>query len=308
MPLLRTKLRLVVQDEEGRPVSGASVDVRVRGTGAAAAVYQEEDPNSGVIVPGGNPLTTDQYGRVPGWLSRGPYYAVVSKSGLPSYTDYFESNPATDGGIDGAWIQTDAVGIRSIDDPAIPLGIVWQWWRPTSTFPVPAGSVFCDGRTLQASEHDFGTGGAITIPDLRNRFILGADAAEGDGVAAADGEARTDGPGIGGAGGRQLETAGFLLPGHRHVFMNPIAINSGKLLIVNPTDPQMDWAGSSVDRYDVGAGVTAIDMGGGGGAIGMERYGTTTSAQTAETRGTTDSHNNRPAYFGLLMMLKVRRA
>lgn len=58
----------------------------------------------------------------------------------------------------------------------VPLGSVIAWWRPTSTVAIPDGWVPCDGRQLNAGEHSYGSG-SITVPDLRNKFVLGADPA-----------------------------------------------------------------------------------------------------------------------------------
>jgi hypothetical protein len=70
----------------------------------------------------------------------------------------------------------------------VPLGTVITWWRPTQSVAVPDGWVPCDGRSLTASEHSFAVSGSITIPDLRNKFVLGADASV-PGINAIDGYA-----------------------------------------------------------------------------------------------------------------------
>lgn len=55
----------------------------------------------------------------------------------------------------------------------VPLGIVTPWYRPTTSVAVPEGWVICDGSTILSANHGYG-GGSITIPDLRNQFVLGA--------------------------------------------------------------------------------------------------------------------------------------
>jgi hypothetical protein len=66
--------------------------------------------------------------------------------------------------------------ISGLNHNDVPLGTVITWWRPTQSVAVPDGWVPCDGRSLAASEHSFTVSGSVTIPDLRNKFVLGADA------------------------------------------------------------------------------------------------------------------------------------
>lgn len=70
-----------------------------------------------------------------------------------------------------------AIGLGKID-PAVfskitPLGTVIAWFRPTGAVSIPSGWVVADGSTVAEGDHDWGVGG-VTIPDLRNKFILGA--------------------------------------------------------------------------------------------------------------------------------------
>jgi hypothetical protein len=66
--------------------------------------------------------------------------------------------------------------ISGLNHNDVPLGTVISWWRPTQSVAIPDGWVPCDGRSIIASEHSFAVSGSITIPDLRNKFVLGADA------------------------------------------------------------------------------------------------------------------------------------
>jgi hypothetical protein len=83
---------------------------------------------------------------------------------------------------------------------------------------VPQGWALCDGTTYTAGQHDIGGGGAsYTVPDLRNRFVLGADATKaafnGGGLT----NANTDGPGPKGSGGVHARTLTTTeLPAHTH--------------------------------------------------------------------------------------------
>lgn len=95
------------------------------------------------------------------------------------------TNPKlADNAVDPRVIAPAAVGTTELADrsvtsvklaePIRPLGEVIDWWRPTGATPLPDDWVPCDGRTLTAGEHDFAGGGSIQIPDLRNKFVLGA--------------------------------------------------------------------------------------------------------------------------------------
>lgn len=90
----------------------------------------------------------------------------------------------------------------------VPLGTIVPWWRPSDVIDPPAGWVICDGRTLQADDHSYGNTN-YQVPDLRNKFILGADEAKANGAASAaadnlnyadgnnTGQLATNAPGIG---------------------------------------------------------------------------------------------------------------
>ena len=91
----------------------------------------------------------------------------------------------------------------------VPLGAVICWWRPNGTFKIPYGWQPMDGRTLDQTQHSWGAF-SVTLPDARNRFILGAatttpsdtNANGYTGSGRADGSSATgddpaNGPGIG---------------------------------------------------------------------------------------------------------------
>lgn len=86
--VLRTYAKPPVLDQPVlAPAVGASVQVNVRG-GGAATVYAAA--TGGGTLP--NPLTTDSQGRIDGWLEQGSYDLVVSGGGIAApYTQPFEA-------------------------------------------------------------------------------------------------------------------------------------------------------------------------------------------------------------------------
>lgn len=57
----------------------------------------------------------------------------------------------------------------------VPVGTVINWFRPNLSISLPSGWHVADGSTLAEHEHEFGITGSVTLPDLRNRFVLGAE-------------------------------------------------------------------------------------------------------------------------------------
>lgn len=107
---MRTEIPITVLDAQGNPILGATVAVTNRVGGAAAPLYLGE---TGATVVG-NPTVTDAAGRVNAWVDRGSYAAVISAPGLATYTEPFESAPASDGGVDTAWLADLAVTAAKI--------------------------------------------------------------------------------------------------------------------------------------------------------------------------------------------------
>lgn len=75
-------------------------------------------------------------------------------------------------------IAPGAIGLEQIN-PAIferitPLGVVVPWFRPSLSIGVPAGWALADGSTISAGSHGWPGGGNVVLPDLRNKFVLGA--------------------------------------------------------------------------------------------------------------------------------------
>jgi hypothetical protein len=106
------------------------------------------------------------------WLGRGDSFATNIYPGT--------KNSGFEDQTSGARTLYSVVSGLNYND--VPLGTVIQWWRPTASTDagsgagaIPDGWVPCDGRTLTAEQHSYGAL-SIVVPDLRNKFVLGADA------------------------------------------------------------------------------------------------------------------------------------
>lgn len=169
-------------------------------------------------------------------------------------------------------IADQAVGTNQIENQSVtipklapdvlglvPLGSVIPWYRPNNAVDIPTTSgafVLPIGQTLTASQHDFPGGGSIVLPDLRNRFILGA-ATSGTGTGS------TTPPASGDRGGSQthshtISSSGSLITdtggGHRHSHVNSIGewrafdVDSGITpdVIVDPSSYFMGGSGPGI--------------------------------------------------------------
>lgn len=92
-------------------------------------------------------------------------------------------------------IADGAVTFEKLDPGVRPVGEVMAWWRPSTTTPVPVGWAVADGSTI--ADHDFPFSGPITVPNLQNKFILGA-------ATGGTGTGPTTPPAIGQGGGSNL--------------------------------------------------------------------------------------------------------
>jgi len=83
---------------------------------------------------------------------------------------------------------------------------------------IPSDLEYCDGRTLSAGTHDIGGGvSSFTLPELRNRRLLGADPTKGFGVAGDLTDTPGGGPGPGATGGASTGAPGNThMPPHSH--------------------------------------------------------------------------------------------
>lgn len=238
--MARTKIPLVVFRDTGAFAANASVTINNRATGTQATVYSTE---TGAVLP--QPLTCDARGRCPGWVDRGKYTAIISGTGVTSYSEDFDSTPGGDGAIDQAWLANAIVAAQHLVDYAVtqqkiqqdvdPVGEIAMWWRPAASVPLPAKWVECRGQTLVAGQHDFPVAGSVVLPDMRNAFPLGAASATADGTAGVAetvaGAAPSVGkaPGIGGVQGSHARALAHshTINDHTHYVPWPFGENGG---------------------------------------------------------------------------------
>lgn len=78
-----------------------------------------------------------------------------------------------DGAITGPKIANGAISKSKLDGNLIPIGTTISWYRPNGSVPIPTGWEVCDGRAWSSITNGWGVSTG-SIPDLRNKFILGA--------------------------------------------------------------------------------------------------------------------------------------
>lgn len=242
--------RAIYQDTMSQPdatgflkvLPGIQIGVYIGGTYGTvdeqpAQIYQSRLSNAEGPAPesaaagGPNPFVTGASGSVEFWLEAGFYDIRIEDTQVPSRitsrTLQWNAVPAVEDGLPASWLARppgdDGLHFDAFSDAAlrqlVPVGTVVDWWRPNDTVQLPNGWAICKGDSIPADQHDFGTGAAIVLPDLRNKFILGADTARADGLADANAAAAPGIRGVGGAHAVALSVAE--MPVHNHGITEP---------------------------------------------------------------------------------------
>jgi len=99
----------------GLPVSGASVAIKFRSSGLNATWWTQETGGTSSTAA----VTTDTNGRVTAWVDRGAYNCTVSGTGITTYTEAWDSTPASDSSIDSLWLPDNLIVQRMIADNAV---------------------------------------------------------------------------------------------------------------------------------------------------------------------------------------------
>lgn len=215
-----------------------------------------------------------------------------------------------DGSVGTAELAANAVTEPKLDPNVVPIGSVIPWWRPTGATPVPTGWVVANGATV--SDHSFG-GGPITIPDLRNRFVLGA-------ATSGTGTGNTTPPDIGSTGGATnhslshthtlSHTHDVVLPGHTHPFdinhshsygayfkgiaANTITMDATSVMYMLYASPGLDRTIPNVAASDPSSNTATAGA------------GTVTSAAASTSTTSSTTQDIRPQFVGLLYIIKVK--
>lgn len=340
-------------------LEGVQVSVYLRGTTTAVTIYQAATGATQGSTPaagatgGPNPFTTGPTGNVEFWAD-GPaeldvfVHDTVGPSRIADRRFGWNVMPMAAGSLPTTFIAQDggmtlASLAADVKRQLHQIGEVIDWWRPDASVPIPTGFEICDGRQILAGSHDFpGLGGSnINLPDLRNRFVLGADSTKTHGVAAVGGDPVGDAPGIAGSGGsqqHQLTAVQSGVPVHTHTddLAAPIhshgsgTIATSAAVVVSGANQLPFLAGgpSSWVSYPVPTGLASVvagrDSSAGANNVlntqGSHLHAVTGStggaSSTTLTGGVKDStaagaasaHNNTPRYIGLLKLMKVRRS
>jgi hypothetical protein len=255
--------------------------------------------------------------------------------------DAILGHPAT-----GRWPEATGLGgglyreIVLAKDAAVPLGVVFAWFRASDAVALPVGAVVCDGATYTTPDHDFPGLTDVTVPDLRNRFVLGADADKeiGDAGAAAEAAAARDwtgAPGPQGEGGENtVALAERNLPRHTHTGSvtgwSPAVMqwyaqwstyeemkNAGPILdnrdeaIERCGYPGCYWTPEKFQPiYPAAGNFEAVNWGKGvnhsTGQGGWKAGQHTHTISELSPQGGGVAHENRPRYIGLIWLVKVK--
>ena len=275
-----------------------------------------------------------------------------------------DSSNIADGSVQGIDIGAQQIGIGHMTLAALaailPLGTIIPWFRPAANFDAgngaglaPKGWAICDGSVVASVNHDWGTGGNVTIPDLRNRFILGAaTSGTGTGVGTPPSESVNGTASTGGAHTRNMQhthpvpshfhisnphTHGTVahahtVPNHAHPIQGDDAHNHqlrtrGVWVLDGPQAVVSEMMVQAAYVSDVNAGGGDLGVPGipahshGGATLGSGAFGTDAQAPNTGTQSDagmssvalTTSNNDttlgadlRPAYVGLLYIIKVQ--
>jgi len=248
--------------------------------------------------------------------------------GIPSGGADWPITKGIDAGIYGLitsltnTVQTLAGGVAGTA-ALMPIGAVIAWFRADESIDIPDGFNVCDGTVLTAGNHDFAVGGSVTMPDLRNRFILGADASKSIGTAGAavgsgsiDDSSGAPGPqGTGGSNQNTLTTS--TIPSHAHTATTATSGNHTHSI----NDPMhahgahKEYASNTSILYDQ----SGQKFGTSGAVInflpwidesptGISLYaaGSHTHTITVSNTGGGSPHENRPRWMGLIYICKVK--
>ncbi len=304
-----------------RPLSNVQITVFLANTTNVATIYQSRAGAS----QKSNPFTTAAGGLVEFWAEFGEYDIKFHDLNLPARigdkTIGWSATSAAAGGTPSDRIAADAGlpygalgAVAQRQD--LPIGAVIDWWRPSNTVAVPAGFAICDGTTITSTNHDFGTGSSIVLPDLRNAFTIGANIANADGYAGLQTDLPGNAPGIRGTGSSNQKDISHThaVPGHTHSLSSVAGhthtgIASGNTAGSSSASGQFELVQTAFGpavavmghAHSVTLGVATDSQGGHTHTASFEAL--TTSAAP----GGGFMLDNRPKFVGMLKIMKIKR-
>jgi hypothetical protein len=290
--LYQNTAAIAAADGTLKALFGVQVYLYQPGTTTQVTMYRTRGPD---VAAYSQPLVTDATGLIEFYADVGEYdVRWVDSQSVPRIADRTTAWNALNGGAQGlpaSVIQrNNALDLTALA-PDVgrqmkPIGEIFTWWRPVDTIPLPTGSEICDGRQIPAANHDFvnadGTkyNQTITLPDMRNKFIIGADVLKSDGAGSNNGDGSTafnvvnpNAPGIRGTGGSN--TVKNLQ--HSHQFGHTHGI-PGQTTGVAPADRSLAHAHSSGSMYAGGTNTSnsSVTIGaavqGLAGGVQVERF------------------------------------
>jgi microcystin-dependent protein len=220
------------------------------------------------------------------------------------------------GAVGGSEIAAGAVDVahlaQAVLDAIIPIGSQVAYGGtgdPNSKW------LLCDGRFVSQATyptlfgrlgHTYNAGvdpgnGTFKLPDKRGRVSVGADTM-GTAQGAAGRMPNTNRARGQNHGEEQhalsvaetpthTHAAGVLqVVAHDHAFVNPVHVNNGRLLLLDPRDGEMDVLGHTDFSGIPGGGVSVVDLGA-PGSLTHERYTTTTNQSAPVVNGSTGDKN-----------------
>ncbi len=308
-----------------KALSNVRVTVNLAGTASVATIYRDktsgsQGPLSSSGATGTNPFVTGASGLIAFWSEVQELDVVLHDITVPAriadVTYGWSPLSAAVGGIPANRITADGglpLGSLSaaIVRQDVPLGGVIDWWRPSTSFDAgsgagnpPPGFEICDGRSIIQANHDFGAIGTIALPNLVDKFILGADITKANGVAGHDANGGGTSPGIGGTGGAHAVTLSGTqsgVPDHEH-HMESADLGSGS------ARPALQTSGGKAHVLGHGTGSGSTSTLQPRLSSGAFFYGIGVGGVAGGAAAAAAGHNNIPAYVGLLKIMKVKRS
>lgn len=163
---------------------------------------------------------------------------------------------------------------------SVPLKTVLLYYATTQNEGIPESYAVCDGTTLTSTQQDINPGSTFTLPDLRNRFILGADITKAVGNTGGTTNAATDAPGPGGVGGAHTKSLVVAeLAAHNHTG----TISSAGAH--SHTGSSADSGGAHIHTATASTGGAHVHSGSTSNTTGAHTHTGSTSSGTAASAG-----------------------